>query len=334
MMSSLAGWFQICQKRGNRMIAAQPETQERGKKESGHGGAVIARLRRASKNFGDVHALRQVDFAVRAGELVALLGPNGAGKTTAVRLFLGLAKPTAGEVSVFGGNPIHAEVRTRIGAMLQVARVPETLRVREHIDLFSSYYPNPLPMAETLALAGLQEIKNRVFGELSGGQRQRVLFALALCGDPDILFLDEPTVGLDVESRRLLWEEIRRLIERGKTVLLTTHYLEEADALADRVVVINRGEIIAEGTPAEIKASTTGRRIRCVSSLHIETVCALPGVIEVRRDRDALEIRTVLAEPVLRELLSRDPELSGIEVTSAGLEEAFLALTGANNGVA
>jgi len=316
------------------MIAALPETQEHGKKESGHEGAVIASLRRASKNFGEVHALRQVDFAVRAGELVALLGPNGAGKTTAVKLFLGLAKPTAGTVRVFGGNPIHAEVRTRIGAMLQVARVPETLRVREHIDLFSSYYPKPLPLAETLAVAGLQEIKDRVFGELSGGQRQRVLFALALCGDPDILFLDEPTVGLDVESRRLLWEEIRKLIERGKTVLLTTHYLEEADALADRVVVIHRGEIIAEGTPAEIKASTTGRRIRCVSSLDIETVCALPGVIEVRRDRDALEIRTVLAEPVLRELLSRDPGLSGIEVTSAGLEEAFLALTGANNGVA
>jgi len=315
------------------MIAGQ-EAQERRKTASGGGGAVIASLRRASKNFGDVHALRQVDFAVRAGELVALLGPNGAGKTTAVRLFLGLAKPTVGEVSVFGGDPIHAEVRTRIGAMLQVARVPETLRVREHIDLFSSYYPKPLPLAETLAVAGLQEIKDRVFGELSGGQRQRVLFALALCGDPDILFLDEPTVGLDVESRRLLWEEIRRLIDGGKTVLLTTHYLEEADALADRVVVIHQGEIIAEGTPAEIKASTAGRRIRCVSFLNIETVRALPGVIEVRRDRDALEIRTVLAEPVLRELLTRDPGLSGIEVTSAGLEEAFLALTGANNGAA
>ena len=289
--------------------------------------AVIARLHRANKNFGDVQALRQVSFAVRAGELVALLGPNGAGKTTAVKLFLGLAKPTTGTVSVFGGDPIHAEVRTRIGAMLQVAKVPETLRVREHIDLFSSYYPNPLPLAETLAAAGLQEIRDRVFGELSGGQRQRVLFALALCGDPDILFLDEPTVGLDVESRRVLWEEIRKLIARGKTVLLTTHYLEEADALADRVVVINRGEIIAEGTPAEIKASTAGRRIRCVSSLDIETVRSLPGVNDVRRDRDVLEIRAASAEPILRELLTRDAGLSGVEVMSAGLEEAFLALT-------
>jgi ABC-2 type transport system ATP-binding protein len=309
------------------MIATLQETHEYREKGHSQSGAVIASLHRASKNFGDVHALRQVDFAVRAGELVALLGPNGAGKTTAVKLFLGLAKPTAGTVSVFGGNPIDAEVRTRIGAMLQVAKVPETLRVREHIDLFSSYYPNPLPLAETLAVAGLQEIKNREFGELSGGQRQRVLFALALCGDPDIFFLDEPTVGLDVESRRQLWEEIRKLIARGKTVLLTTHYLEEADALADRVVVINRGEIIAEGTPAQIKASTGGRRIRCVSSVDIETVRALPGVIEVRRDRDGLEIHAAEAEPILRELLMRDPRLSGLDVSSAGLEEAFLTLT-------
>jgi ABC-2 type transport system ATP-binding protein len=316
------------------MIATLEETQELQRQGSGNGGPVIASLRRASKNYGEVQALRQVDFTIRAGELVALLGPNGAGKTTAVKLFLGLAKPSTGTVSVFGGNPIHAEVRTRIGAMLQVAKVPETLRVREHIDLFSSYYPRPLPIDEILTLAGLQEIKDREFGELSGGQRQRVLFALALCGDPDILFLDEPTVGLDVESRRVLWEEIRRLVARGKTVLLTTHYLEEADALADRVVVINRGEIIAEGTPSEIKASTAGRRIRCVTSLDIETVRSLPGVIEVRTDRAGLEIRAGSAEPILRELLMRDAGLSNIEVTSAGLEEAFLALTGANNDAA
>jgi ABC-2 type transport system ATP-binding protein len=313
------------------MIAAYPETLQHEAKGSSTAGLVIARLQRVSKNFGEVRALREVDFSVRAGELVALLGPNGAGKTTAVKLFLGLAKPATGSVNVFGGNPINANVRTRIGAMLQVAKVPETLRVREHIDLFSSYYPKPLPLAETLALAGLQEIKNRIFGELSGGQRQRVLFALALCGNPDILFLDEPTVGLDVEARRMLWEEIRKLIARGKTVLLTTHYLEEADALADRVVVINRGEIIAEGTPNEIKAKTAGRRIRCVSRLDIALVRTLPGVLEVRQDRDALEIRAAEAEPVLRELLLRDPTLSGIDVTSAGLEDAFLALTSNNN---
>jgi ABC-2 type transport system ATP-binding protein len=309
------------------MLATMPQIQEHRAQRSRPPQTVVAQLQRVSKTFGDVHALRNLDFSVRSGELLALLGPNGAGKTTAVKLFLGLMRPTAGTASVFGGNPIHAEVRTRIGAMLQVAKVPETLKVREHIDLFSSYYPRPLPQADTLAIAGLQEIKDRPFGELSGGQKQRVLFALALCGDPDILFLDEPTVGLDVEARRLLWDQIRKLVERGKTILLTTHYLEEADALADRVAVINRGEIIAEGTPSEIKAKTCGRRIRCVSSLDIETVRAFAGVAEVRRDRDSYEIRVADAEPVLRELLMRDSTVHGIEVVGAGLEEAFLALT-------
>src|SRR5580698_10750396 len=173
MMSSLAGSIQVRLEARNHMIATLDETQELRKQGWGNSGAVIASLRRASKNYGEVQALRQVDFTIRAGELVALLGPNGAGKTTAVKLFLGLAKPTTGTASAFGGDPIHADVRTRMGAMLQVAKVPETLRVREHIDLFSSYYPRPLRLDETLALAGLQEIKNRVFGELSGGQRQR-----------------------------------------------------------------------------------------------------------------------------------------------------------------
>jgi ABC-2 type transport system ATP-binding protein len=314
------------------MLATVPEIREQRDAQSHPTQSIVAQLHRVSKTFGEIPALRNLDFSVRAGELLALLGPNGAGKTTAIKLFLGLARPTAGTVKVFGGNPINAEVRTRIGAMLQVAKVPETLKVREHIDLFSSYYPRPLPPAETLAIAGLQEIKDRPFGELSGGQKQRVLFALALCGDPDILFLDEPTVGLDVEARRLLWEQIRKLVARGKTILLTTHHLEEADALADRVAVINRGEIIAEGTPTEIKAKTCGRRIRCVSSLDIETVRALPGVAEVRRDRDSYEIRVADAEPVLRELLLRDSTVSGIEVVGGGLEEAFLALTQNDNG--
>jgi len=219
----------------------------------------------------------------------------------------------------------------RTGAMLQVAKVPETLRVKEHIDLFSSYYPEPLPLAATLAIAGLDSIKNRPFGELSGGQKQRVLFALAICGNPDLLFLDEPTVGLDVEARRLLWDQIRILLAQGKTVLLTTHYLQEADALATRVVVINRGSIIAQGTPAEIKAQTAGKIIRCVTSLSIAEIRQMPAVLDVRQDREALEIRVNQAEPVLRQLLNSDPAISGIDVTSAGLEEAFLALTRDHN---
>lgn len=295
---------------------------------------VVANLERVNKNYGSVRALNGVDFRVRSGEVVALLGPNGAGKTTVVKLLLGLLQPNSGKVRVFGGNPTNPETRMRTGAMLQVGRVPETLRVREHIDLFSTYYKNPMTLAEVLSIAGLEKLKDRKFSDLSGGQKQRVLFALAICGDPDLLFLDEPTVGLDVEARRMLWEEIRQLVRRGKTVLLTTHYLQEADALADRIAVINKGEIIAEGTPSEIKAQTAGKRIRCITTVSLGELRGITGVIEVREDREAVEIQTAEAEPVLRELLARDRSLSGLEVTSAGLEEAFLALTqeSAKNG--
>jgi len=288
---------------------------------------VVANLEGVSRNYGEVRALRNVNFTVNAGEVIALLGPNGAGKTTAVKLLLGLLQPNSGTVRVFGGDPTNPQNRMRTGAMLQVGRVPETLRVREHIDLFSSYYPKPLPLEEVLAAAGLEKLRDRKFGDLSGGQRQRTLFALAICGDPDLLFLDEPTVGLDVEARRSLWEEIRRLVERGKTVLLTTHYLEEADALADRITVINQGTIIAEGTPSEIKAQTSGKRVRCITGLNLASLRQIPGVTDVRRDREAVEIHAREAESVVRTLLALDPGLSGLEISSAGLEEAFLALT-------
>src|SRR6202142_4512496 len=288
---------------------------------------TVAGLEGVNKNYGEVRALRNVDFRVHAGEVVALLGPNGAGKTTAVKLLLGLLQPNSGRARVFGGDPTNPENRMRTGAMLQVGRVPETLRVREHIDLFSTYYPKPMALAEVLAAAGLEKLSERKFGDLSGGQRQRVLFALAICGNPDLLFLDEPTVGLDVEARRMLWDEIRRMVDRGKTVLLTTHYLQEADALADRVAVINQGEIIAQGTPSEIKAKTGGKRIRCITRLGLNALRQIAGVTEVKEDREAVEIHAVEAEPVVRELLARDAQLSSLEITSAGLEEAFLALT-------
>jgi ABC-2 type transport system ATP-binding protein len=213
----------------------------------------VAELRSVTKRYGPVEALRGIDLTIEPGELVALLGPNGAGKTTAVRILLGLAQPTSGQATVFGRPPASHEAKLRRGALLQVAKVPETLRVREHIELFSSYYQKPLPIQETLAAAGLKGIENKLFGDLSGGQKQRALFALAICGNPDLLFLDEPTVGLDVEARRALWARIRGFVDRGGSVLLTTHYLDEADALAHRIVVINQGRIVAEGTPAEIK---------------------------------------------------------------------------------
>ncbi|HEX2164531.1 MAG TPA: ABC transporter ATP-binding protein, partial [Thermoanaerobaculia bacterium] len=212
----------------------------------------------ASKRYGAVLALDRVDLAVERGEVVAVLGPNGAGKTTAVSLLLGLKRPDGGAARLFGLEPSSPAARRRVGAMLQVAKVPETLRVAEHVRLFSSYYSRPLPEGEVMALAGLEGLEKRAYGQLSGGQKQRLCFALAVCGDPDLLFLDEPTAGLDVASRRGLWERIRALVARGRTVLLTTHHLDEADALADRVVVLQAGRVLAQGTPAAIKRQAAG----------------------------------------------------------------------------
>jgi len=213
----------------------------------------IASFRGVTKNYGLHCALSSIDLQLKSGEVLALLGPNGAGKTTAVKLLLGLLKPSVGAVNVFGSDPADSKARARMGAMLQSASVPDTLRVKEHIDLFSSYYPRPLPLPQIIARAGLQRLENRFYCDLSGGEQRRLLFALALCGNPDLLFLDEPTTGLDIESRRGMWAQIRALRDAGKTVLLTTHYLEEADQLADRIVVLKHGKIAADGTPAEIK---------------------------------------------------------------------------------
>ena len=288
---------------------------------------VIARLEGVSKHYGAVKALDGLDLEIRQGEALALLGPNGAGKTTSVALLLGLLRADAGKVSLFGTDPGSQTARARSGAMLQVSRLPEVITVREHLELFASYYPKPLPIDDVLILAGLTGLSERRYGKLSGGQQQRLKFALALVGDPDILFLDEPTVGLDVEARRDFWNVIRARVAGGTTVLLTTHYLEEADALADRIVVIDNGTVIASGSPAEIKARTSGRRIRCVTRLAPETVAKLPGVTGVSRHGAALEILASHAEPVVRSLLQDDPELSDLEVGGIGLEQAFLSLT-------
>lgn len=287
----------------------------------------IASLTNVTKRYGATTALDGLNLALRPGEVVALLGPNGAGKSTAVRLLLGLIAPTAGTARVFGGDPQTPATRLRVGAMLQVARIPETLRVREHLDLFRSYYPNPLAMAEVVRIAQLEGIENKMFSTLSGGQKQRVLFGLALCGDPDLVFLDEPSVGMDIEARRGLWQQIRTLANRGKTVLLTTHYLEEADALAHRIVVINKGKIVSEGTPAEIKSVTAGRKIRCRTRLSAELLRELPGVISAEKSGDDAVVMSSRVEEAVREMLMRDEMLSDLEIAGPALEDAFLALT-------
>lgn len=287
----------------------------------------VARLHSVTKRYGANTALDNFSFEIHPGEIVSLLGPNGAGKTTAIRLLLGLISPTSGSVRVLGRDPRNSSARTRIGAMLQVAKVPENLRVREHVDLFRSYYPNPLPASEVFRIAGLQGIEDKFFGKLSGGQKQRVLFGLALCGDPDLVFLDEPTVGMDIEARRNLWAQIRLLSARGKSVLLTTHYLEEADALASRIIVINKGAMVSQGTPAQIKSQASGRRIRCVTQLSIEFVRRLPTVNDVVEDRDAFVIMASHPEAVVRVMLQNDETLRDLEVSPAALEDAFLVLT-------
>lgn len=299
---------------------------------------AIASLSHITKRYANgVVALDDLSLNLHRGEIVALLGPNGAGKSTAVKLLMGLSTPTSGTVRIFDADPRHTATRLRTGVMLQVGRAPEMLRVREHINIFRGYYPNPMPYADLVRAAGLEGIESRMFGQLSGGQKQRTLFALALAGDPDLIFLDEPTVGLDIEARRGMWSEIRALAPRGKTVLLTTHYLEEADALAHRIIVISKGRVICEGTPAEVKslgAASTGsstsrtlKIIRCVTDLHAPALLALPGVTAAEVIGGITILSTTEPERTLRELLALDRNLHGLEVASPALEDAFLALT-------
>ena len=288
---------------------------------------TVARLAAAAKRYGPLTALDGVDLAVRRGELLALLGPNGAGKSTSIGLLLGLIRPDAGRAELFGLDPQRIEARRRIGVMLQSANLPPTLRVGELLRLTMSYYPQPRGYDETAALAGIADLLLRPYGKLSGGQQRRVQFALALCGRPELLFLDEPTVGMDIETRQRLWAAIRQLLAEGCSVLLTTHYLEEAEALADRVCVMARGRVIHEGTVEALRARVATRRIRCLSAVDAGVVCSWPAVTAAERRQGRLHVTTEAAEAVVRRLLDADPQLSELEVQRAGLAEAFTELT-------
>lgn len=288
---------------------------------------VLATLRLASKRYGQVLALDAVDLDVRAGEVLAILGANGAGKTTALGLLTGRLSPDGGEVKLFGTDPREPAARRGIGVMLQDGDLPDTLRVAEHVRLFSSYYPSPRPVAETLALAGLADLARRPYGALSGGQKRRVGFALAICGRPQLLFVDEPTVGLDVEARRNFWAVLRQLRDEGTGIVLTTHYLEEADALADRIVLMAAGRVLAQDTPAGIKSRAEGKRLRARTTLPADAVRAWPGVLSLVVEQGVTELLTRDAEALLRRWLAADASLADIEVRPLSLEEAFLALT-------
>jgi ABC-2 type transport system ATP-binding protein len=288
-----------------------------------------AQLVDATKKYGALEAVKGITLDIEPGEVVAMLGPNGAGKTTSISLMLGLRKPTSGTARLFGMDPTDRRARSRTGVMLQESGVPQVLKVSEMIDLFRSYYPSPMPTARVIELAGLEEKAQSQNKDLSGGQRQRLYFALAICGDPDLIFLDEPTVGLDVESRRSFIQSIKGFIASGKTIVLTTHNLDEADELARRVVVIDHGKIIADASPDEIKSKVVGKKVSFTSARPL-TPAELDGLpvtaSEVRDQRYVLV--TGQPELVLRELFRRGVDVQDLEVTGAGLEEAFLALTG------
>jgi len=285
-------------------------------------------LDNVTKNYGNLQALKGVSLAVEPGEVVAILGPNGAGKSTSIALMLGMRRPSSGSVALFGENPRLAYHRKRIGVMLQESGIPETLKVRELVELFGRFHDNPMLTQEAIKMAGLEDKANARLGRLSGGQKQRVYFALALVGNPDVLFLDEPTTGLDVESRRNFWDQINKQVAWGKTIILTTHNLEEADALARRIIVINQGQIIADGTPDEIKSNVCGTHVRFrAPNITIEDLHTLSGVQTTKLMGNKFEIYTKEPEVLLATLFKQGAELSDLEVVGAGLEEAFLALT-------
>ena len=278
--------------------------------------------------YGKHVALHGVDLACAPGRLVALLGPNGAGKTTLVKLLLGVFAPQQGSVQVAGGDPRQRATRQAIGTMLQISGVPENLTVAELADLFASLYPQALPRMSALAMAQVDDLARRRFGQLSGGQRQRVLLALALIGQPRVLVLDEPGSGLDPASKRALGELIRAQRERGTTVLLCTHDLEEAARLADEVVIVDRGRVIAQGTPRELTRSLPDRRVHCRTGLSAAELERLPGFCQVSFIEGAAEILVRDTNAFIQALLAADPALEDLSVAGASLEDAFLTLTG------
>jgi len=287
----------------------------------------IARLSNVKKTFGAITALDGVSLDVRAGEILAVLGPNGAGKSTAIALLLGLQEPNEGTATLFDLPPDRIEARYPIGVMMQEAALAPELKVRELIALTTSYYPSPYTVDEVLALTRTAPIADRQYQKLSGGQKRLAQFALALCGRPALLFLDEPTVGLDAAARDMLWSTLRQVVAQGTAVVLTTHYLEEAEALAHRVAVLSKGKLIAQGTVDEVRSVVDRKRVRCLTSVPIDDVLRWPGVTTAAMKDGRLEIVATDADGVVKRLFRTDDATRDLEVQRAGLAEAFAELT-------
>ncbi len=293
------------------------------------GAAAGIQLTGLAKSFGEVRAVRGIDVDVAPGETVALLGPNGAGKSTTIDMLLGLLEPDGGTVSVFGAPPRAAIDAGTVGAMLQTGALIRDVTVRELVSMMGSLYPSPLGVDEVLELVGIADIAGRRTQKLSGGQTQRVRFAVALVSNPDLLVLDEPTVAMDVEGRHGFWTAMRAFAEGGKTVLFATHYLEEADLYADRVVLMANGVVVADGPPNEIKAMVGTRTIRAtLPEAPLEELERLPGVTRAERRGEAVVLVCTDSDAAIRAFVSTQPHAKDIEIAGAGLEQAFLELTG------
>lgn len=286
------------------------------------------------KSFGSVHAVRGIDLRIAAGEIVAILGPNGAGKTSTIDMILGLSRASAGTVSVFGMTPHQAIGRGLVSAVMQSGGLLSDYTVVETARYTASLFTHSRPVAEVLDRAGITAIADRKIGKCSGGEQQRLRFAMALLCDPELLILDEPTTGMDVEGRRSFWSAIRQDAAQGRTVLFATHYLEEADAYADRIILVRQGEIVADGTATQVKALAAGRTVRAtLPGADERALAAIPGVDGVEVHGDTVLLQASDSDVVARHLLTSTPARD-LEITARGLEDAFLALTAADTGAA
>jgi ABC-2 type transport system ATP-binding protein len=288
---------------------------------------ILARTVQATRSYGPVMALDGVSLDVPAGQLLGLLGPNGAGKTTLLQLFAGLRRPTSGTVELFGGDPRDAARRRRLGCTPQETGLPPTLRVHEIVEFVAGHFDHPVPTGELLEQFGLTGLERRQSGGLSGGQKRRLAVAVAFAGRPDLVLLDEPTTGLDVEARHALWDAVRRYHQEGGTVVLTSHYLQEVEALAERVVVIDQGRVRADGTIAEVRSLVPARRVR----LRAPDLPDLAGVERSSREGERYELWTADSDSLVRQLVTTGTPFHDLEVATASLEEAFLALTSQSN---
>jgi ABC-2 type transport system ATP-binding protein len=285
------------------------------------------------KSYGATNAIKGIDIDIKGPGVFAVLGQNGAGKTSLIKCALGLEKISSGYLQVMGHEPGSLKAKQQTGVILQDSDLPESLTVKEHIELFASYYPHSFSVANTIEMCELQSFADKRYKKLSGGQKRRTQFALAIVGNPQLIFLDEPTTGLDIGARRNLWSVIRGFADKGKTIVLTTHYLEEADSLADRIMVMNEGEIVANSTPNDIHKEVSGSIIRCQTKLSAAHIQKLGAVASVNVSGRFSEVRSNDVNKTVIELLALDPSLSDLSISQPKLEDIFSELSTKNHHV-